>query len=90
MSRPESKFYDTLGRLTVWPKKQDDKEMVVAALSTKFAKNRTYTENEVNQVLKAWHTFTDWPLLRRELIERGYMTRDREGQEYRLSSVQKD
>ncbi|HSW66266.1 MAG TPA: DUF2087 domain-containing protein [Bacillota bacterium] len=66
-----------------WPTKQAEKEQVTAYLSTKFAFDTSYHEREINDILKAWHTFSDWPLLRRELFERGYLSRNRDGTDYR-------
>jgi len=78
-----SRFLDNGGKVLIWPKKQNDKELVTAYLATKFEFNRSYHENEINEVLKKWHVFSDWPLLRRELFERGYFDRDRSGTDYR-------
>jgi len=76
------KFLDYDGLVKVWPKKQADKEAVIAYLSTKFDFNHSYHELEMNEILKKWHTFSDWPLLRRELFERGYFDRNRSGTDY--------
>ncbi|MBP6005429.1 DUF2087 domain-containing protein [Candidatus Saccharibacteria bacterium] len=77
-----SRFLDTDGKVKIWPTKQAHKEIVLEYLSSKFDASNTYTEKDVNEILKTWHTFTDWPLLRRELIDRGYMARDRGGYKY--------
>jgi hypothetical protein len=79
-------FIDVDGRVVVWPKKHANKELVIAYLATKFDTTAVYTERQVNDILKAWHTFQDWPLLRRELVERGYLSRDREGYEYKRTT----
>ena len=71
------------GKITVWPKKHADKELVLAYLVTKFDFDVIYNELEINQILKQWHTFSDWPLLRRELFERGYFDRNLEGTIYK-------
>ena len=81
------RFLDSDSRVRIWPKKQADKEIVLSYLATKFDPQKTYAEKEVNEILNNWHTFTDWPLLRRELIDRKYMTRDREGYEYKLNGA---
>ena len=67
-----NKFLDTNGLIKIWPKKQKDKELILAFLASKFKYNHSYHEIEMNDVLKEWHTFNDWLLLRRELFERGY------------------
>lgn len=83
MSSGVQRFLNTENQVTVWPKKQADKELVLAYLITKFAFNKSYLEAEVNEILNQWHTFQDWPLLRRELFDRGYMNRNRDGTDYR-------
>ena len=84
MNDPKLKrFLNEEGQLLVWPKKQADKERVIAYLAPKFEFNRSYHELEVNETLKQWHIFGDWPLLRRELFERGYLDRNRSGTDYR-------
>jgi hypothetical protein len=76
------RFLDGENRITVWPKKHQGKELVVAYLATKFEFGKTYHERDINEILKQWHTFSDWPLLRRELFERGFLDRNRSGTEY--------
>ncbi|HSH56193.1 MAG TPA: DUF2087 domain-containing protein [Candidatus Limnocylindrales bacterium] len=77
------RFLSDDGKVKAWPSKHTDKELVVEYLATKFDFGTVYHEREVNELLKQWHTFSDWPLLRRELFERGYMSRNRSGTEYR-------
>jgi hypothetical protein len=77
------RFLDDDGKVHVWPKKHADKELVLDFLVTKFEFHKTYHENEVNEILKAWHTFQDWPLLRRELFERDYLARNLSGTDYK-------
>jgi hypothetical protein len=79
-----NRFLDKDDLLRVWPKKHSDKVLVLEYLIKKFDVSRTYSESEVNAVLKSHHTFSDWPLLRRELVDRGYMQRDRNGYEYKV------
>ena len=76
------RFLNDEGQLLVWPKKQNDKELVIAYLATKLELNRSYHEREVNEILKEWHVFSDWALLRRELFERGYFNRNKNGTNY--------
>ena len=77
-----SRFLDENGKLKVWPSRQSDKEVAVKYLAGKFDIDKKYHEREVNEILKLWHTFSDWPLLRRELFERGYFSRDKSGTDY--------
>jgi chloramphenicol O-acetyltransferase type A len=82
-----TRFLDTDGRVRQWPKRLSDKQLVLKYLATKFEKGRSYHEREVNEVLKQWHTFSDWPLLRRELYEQKLLDRNRDGTDYRLAVV---
>ena len=78
------RFLNEYGLVTVWPKKHADKQLVCEYLVTKFEVNVSYHENEVNEIIKKWHTFHDWPLLRRELIVRQLMIRNTSGTEYKI------
>ncbi|MEM6280624.1 MAG: DUF2087 domain-containing protein [Chloroflexota bacterium] len=81
---PLQKYMDDADRITRWPtrKNKSDRALVLAYLATKFEAGTTYTEREVNDVLKQWHTFEDWALLRRELYEGGYLNREKDGSAY--------
>jgi hypothetical protein len=76
------RFLDDNGLVKQWPKKLTDKKLVLAYLATKFEFGRSYHERDVNEVLKQWHTFSDWALLRRELYEQGFIDRNRSGTNY--------
>lgn len=77
-------FVDERGRLTQWPSRQKVQRMAITLLARRFEADRSYTELEVNAVLMDGHTFADWALLRRSLIDWRYMDRDGSGREYRL------
>lgn len=83
MQKTVERFLNDQGQVIVWPKKHGDKELVLAYLASKFDSDKSYHEREVNEILKQWHSFQDWPLLRRELFERGYFDRNRDGTDYR-------
>lgn len=83
----EQRFLDSHGRLTQWPSKHTDQVLMLAYLAGKFDHGMTYTEVEVNVILKKWHTFSDWPLLRRELFDRGFIDRNIDGTNYRLKEL---
>lgn len=77
---------DEQGRIKVWPKKHAKKIAVLQYLAEKFDPSRVYTEKEVNALIDQWHTFGDYFLLRRGLVEAHLLTRDAFGREYRLSN----
>lgn len=62
-------LYDTSGRLARWPSKAAERSEALDRLAALFEPGRVYAEREVNDLLKAHHTFGDWALLRRELFE---------------------
>ncbi len=78
-------FLDDAGRLRQWPARYKVQRMAVALLALRFEGGREYSEKEANFVIMDGHTFADWALLRRSLVDWGYMTRDSDGSRYRLT-----
>ena len=78
-------YIDKQGRIILWPrrKKRYRQLNILRFMLHQFELDRVYTEREVNDILKAHHTFEDWALLRRELYELGWMTRESNGTAYR-------
>ena len=68
--------------MKLWPAKHAAKEEVLAYLAEKFEFGSDYTEHEVNAILAGWHTFEDFFLLRRELVESGWLLRLANGSRY--------
>jgi hypothetical protein len=77
-------YLDDMGRITRWPtrKKKKDQIAILEYLATKIKAGEIYTERQINDLLKQHHTFEDWALLRRELFERGYLNREKDGSQY--------
>jgi|GEM_PF-1282844 len=77
-------YYDADGRIIHWPRRKNRKYQldILRYLLTKFELDRTYTEMETNDILRAWHTFEDWAMLRRELFVLGWMDRELDGSNY--------
>lgn len=61
--------FDEHGRLSRWPYKFVVQRLAMWGLWLRFDSNRTYTEREVNDILKAWTTYGDHVTPRRELVE---------------------
>lgn len=76
-------FLNETGQVVQWPAKFSAQELVLDYLTDKFALKTTYTEREANDILRQWHTFEDWAILRRSLVESGRLQRNRDGTEYR-------
>ena len=77
-----SHYLDESGNLTSWPAKKSRQLLILEYLAGFFDNEITYREHEENEILKSHHTFQDWPLLRRELVENGFLKRDKNGYAY--------
>jgi hypothetical protein len=82
MGKEIENYLDDHGRIKQWPSKMAMKLKVLAYLSTKFDNEVQYTETEVNEILKKWHTFNDYFILRRGLIDVGWLKRQLDGSRY--------
>jgi predicted nucleic acid-binding Zn ribbon protein len=69
------------GPLIEWPSKEKRRVAVVQHISAKFEPGRQYTEKEVNEILKQVYE-TDYVVLRRYLIEYGFLDRTRDCRTY--------
>ncbi len=78
-------FLDGDGRIKQIPVPNRTKVPVLEYLAGKFETGRIYTEKEVNVVIDAWHTFGDYFILRRLLIDYGLMDRVPDGSRYWVS-----
>jgi hypothetical protein len=67
--------FDEHGRLMRWPYKFSVQRLAMWGLWLRFDSGRSYTEREVNEILKAWTTYGDHVTPRRELVEMGLLAR---------------
>lgn len=81
-------FLDSQARLTQFPAKRKMKLQTIAYLAGKFEAGQAYTEQQVNELLRGWHTFNDPATLRREMVNLGFLLRTADGREYRLAEPQ--
>ena len=65
-----------------WPKKLAEKVEVIHWLETKFNNEKTYSEKDINKIIKQHHTFDDIALLRRKLILNNILNRTKDGSIY--------
>lgn len=82
--------FDALGRLVRWPHKFSVQRLAMWVLWTQFDGKRMYTEREVNEIIKRWHTWGDHATLRRELINHRLLTRKSDCSEYRKLPARPD
>jgi hypothetical protein len=75
-------FVDENGKFKSWPAKMSKQVIMIDLLGGLFETGRTYTAQEINELLGSAHTFNDSPMLRRELINRKILLRTPDGREY--------
>ena len=79
---PIERYLDNEGRLKAMPAKRPRRLAVLNYVAQKFSAGMVYTEKEVNSICDQWHTFNDYFYLRRELIDAGFLARERDGSAY--------
>jgi hypothetical protein len=78
-------------RSAMLPRRQRDRQIILKSVALCFQEARTYTEQQVNDVLINWMDTigsvfeTDHAALRRYLIDERYLDRSDTGESYRLS-----
>lgn len=77
-----SMFLDADGKIKQMPAKIKKRTIILKYLSTKFSVGHDYTEKEVNAIIDNWHTFGDYFILRRELIDYKFLYRTQNGSRY--------
>lgn len=77
-----SVFLDDTGKIKQIPAPNRTKMPVLAYLCSKFEQDRIYREKEVNEIIDAWHTFGDYFILRRLLIDYKLLERTPNGERY--------
>ncbi|MFD0278013.1 DUF2087 domain-containing protein [Kitasatospora sp. NPDC127111] len=81
-----SALFSADGRLPTIPRKAARREQLLTHLArTLFEPDRSYTEHEVNDALRAVHD--DYPALRRFLVEAGHLARPQDGSSYRRAAA---
>lgn len=68
------------GKLDVSPSKEKRKLIVLENIVSHFDFDKTYSEKEINEILKP--IYTDFAIIRRSLIDYGFMERNQDCTEY--------
>jgi excisionase family DNA binding protein len=76
-------FFTSEGRLRSIPAQRSKRQVVLDRLASEFAPDRTYSEREVNTVLRRFHD--DVATIRRELVATKKLMRTRNGVYKRVS-----
>ena len=82
-----SAFLDNEGKIVQIPAPRRKKIAVLAYLAGKFEKSRIYCEKEVNAIIDGWHTFGDYFILRRSLIDFKFLDRKPNGSAYWVNTA---
>jgi len=81
-------FLSDDGILTRYPSKYKLKILSLFYLASKFESDKKYTEKEVNELLKSWHSFNDCAMLRRDLFDSFFINREKDCSLYWLEEKQ--
>ena len=77
-----SVFLNNEGKIVQIPVVSNKKIPVLAYLAGKFEEDRIYSEKEVNAIIDSWHTFGDYFILRRLLVDYKFLERKPDGTAY--------
>jgi hypothetical protein len=77
-----SPFVNKEGKIVQIPVPLRKKTAVLAYLAEKFEENKMYSEKEVNKIIDCWHTFGDYFILRRLLVDYNFLGRKPDGTAY--------
>ena len=77
--------------ITDFPEKRQDKQILLKSIVNGFDPDKVYSEVQVNEFIKSWLTlspFSDWDfmMLRRILVDEGFLSRNKDGSGYWLSN----
>ncbi len=78
------RFLDDSGKIVQLPRNQKKRYALLEYLADKFESDYDYTEHEINDICNKWHTFGDFFILRRELVDNGLLYREQDGSRYIL------
>ncbi len=85
-----NRFLDDSGKVVQLSKNHRMRYLLLEYLAEKFESDCNYTESEVNEICNKWHTFGDYFVLRRELVDNGLLCREQDGSRYWKAKASKD
>jgi hypothetical protein len=78
-----ARHFDAAGTLVRWPGKFSERQLCLWVMWSRVPAHDTLTEKQVNAALNAAHAFGDHALLRRELVDGGWLWRTSDCRQYR-------
>jgi hypothetical protein len=85
-----SHFLDEEGKIKQLPAPNRTKLPVLEYLASKLEEGIIYKEKEVNELINQWHSFSDYFLLRRLLVDYKFIERTPDGAKYWVVSKDKN
>ncbi|SMQ70155.1 hypothetical protein SAMN06295905_1801 [Devosia lucknowensis] len=77
------RHFDADGVLLRWPAKNSLQPLCLWALWARMEPGHDYSDRDNTDLLNAWASFGDHALLRRAMVDMGYVTRTPDGRTYR-------
>jgi hypothetical protein len=81
------RFFNKEGKLINIPRKKQAKLEIFTKISQSFEEEKVYSEKEVNQILQMF--YEDFAILRRYLVDYGFLKRDLYGTAYKKVELSK-
>lgn len=78
-----ARHFDAEGRMLRWPARLGQANLCLWVLWSRIPADTSFTEREISDLLKRWHTFGDHALLRRALYDGKHLSRTVDGRDYR-------
>lgn len=78
-----ARHFDEAGVMLRWPSKQSLQPLCLWVLWSRMEPGRDYSDRENTGLLNAWASFGDHALLRRAMVDMGYVSRTADGRTYR-------
>lgn len=77
------RHFDGAGHLIRWPNRFNEQATCLWVIWSQLPPRESLTEQQISRKLDAMHTFGDFALLRRELVEQGLVSRTQDCRDYR-------
>lgn len=74
--------FDAAGRLQRWPSKRSEQILALWAVWSFLPSRTRFDELEISSLLRSWHDYDDYALLRRELCDHDLLRRTPDGRIY--------
>ncbi|QQR38605.1 DUF2087 domain-containing protein [Devosia rhizoryzae] len=78
-----ARCFDAKGRLQRWPSKRSEQVLVLWVVWSQLPDDVQMSESEVSAMLRGWHDYEDFALLRRDLCDLDLLRRTPDGRIYR-------